>query len=158
MVLRPTTGTCSIAIACQHAQHQLILPEQNAQEASQLPNFEVFICTTFKDVCDHLNQTVILPQYVSKNHFDLINCKFDLADVKGQLRPRRALEIAAAGGHSLLFREAHRVHRKNLIGFTAFGAPKYARKFGSCQYYSIASAKHDFGQRLREHRIILHRL
>jgi hypothetical protein len=30
--------------------------------------------------------------------------KFDLADVKGQLRPRRALEIAAAGGHSLLFK------------------------------------------------------
>lgn len=46
--LRPTTGTLSIAIACQHAQHQLILPEQNAQEASQLPNFKVFCRTTFK--------------------------------------------------------------------------------------------------------------
>ena len=30
--------------------------------------------------------------------------QFGLADVKGQLRPRRALEIAAAGGHSLLFK------------------------------------------------------
>ncbi len=37
--LRPTTGTLSIAIACQQAQHRLVLPEQNAQEAAQLPDF-----------------------------------------------------------------------------------------------------------------------
>ena len=40
--LRPITGTLSIAIACQQAKHKLILPAQNAQEASQLPLFEAF--------------------------------------------------------------------------------------------------------------------
>jgi predicted ATPase with chaperone activity len=47
--------------------------------------------------------------------------QFDLADVKGQLRPRRALEIAAAGGHSLLLK-VHLVQVKHywLLGYLLF--------------------------------------
>ena len=147
--LRPTTGTLSIAIACQHAQHQLILPEQNAQEASQLPNFEVFAAQHLKDVCNHLNQTAVLPQYASKNHFDLSNCKFDLADVKGQLRPRRALEIAAAGGHSLLFRGPPGTGKTLLASRLSGILPplNMQENLEVASIYSIASAKHDFGQR-----------
>ena len=147
--LRPTTGTLSIAIACQHAQHQLILPEQNAQEASQLPNFEVFAAQHLKDVCDHLNQTVILPQYVSKNHFDLSNCKFDLADVKGQLRPRRALEIAAAGGHSLLFRGPPGTGKTLLASRLSGILPplNMQENLEVASIYSVAHLPHSFGQR-----------
>lgn len=147
--LRPTTGTLSIAIACQHAQHQLILPEQNAQEASQLPNFKVFAAQHLKDVCNHLNQTAVLPQYASKNHFDLSNCKFDLVDVKGQLRPRRALEIAAAGGHSLLFRGPPGTGKTLLASRLSGILPplNMQENLEVASIYSIASAKHDFGQR-----------
>ncbi|PWF33286.1 magnesium chelatase, partial [Yersinia pestis] len=102
--LRPVSGTLSIAIACQSDQHQLILPGPNAQEACQLPDFKVFAANHLKEVCEHLSQAQRLPQIeaspLNTDHF----YKFDLADVKGQLRPRRGLEIAAAGGHSLLFR------------------------------------------------------
>lgn len=102
--LRPTTGTLSIAIACQQAQHKLILPEQNAFEAAQLPHFEVYAAKHLKEVCEHLSQNQPLsPVHVQADSY-LQAYKFDLADVKGQLRPRRGLEIAAAGGHSLLFR------------------------------------------------------
>ena len=44
--LRPVTGILSIAIACQQAQHQLILPSPNAQEASQL-RFSGICCQSF---------------------------------------------------------------------------------------------------------------
>ncbi len=64
-------------------------------EASQLPNFQVFAAQHLKQVCEHLSQnhaypTVINPQHINSLHS---HYKFDLADVKGQLRPRRALEL-----------------------------------------------------------------
>lgn len=102
--LRPTSGTLSIAIACQQAQHELILPQENAQEACQLPDFRVFAAGHLKEVAEHLSQSVPLPQLEAQPKKEPLYSPLDLADVKGQLRPRRALEIAAAGGHSLLFR------------------------------------------------------
>ena len=47
--LRPITGILSIAIACQQSGHQLILPEQNAPDASQLPQFGVTAAHHLKD-------------------------------------------------------------------------------------------------------------
>ena len=58
--LRPVTGILSIAIACQQAQHQLILPSPNAQEASQLPDFQVFAANHLQEVCAHLAQAETL--------------------------------------------------------------------------------------------------
>jgi len=66
--LRSVTGLLSIAIACQQAGHQLILPEQNAQEASQLPNFKVFAAQHLRDVCAHLSHhTPITPYHAGSN-------------------------------------------------------------------------------------------
>ena len=147
--LRPTTGTLSIAIACQQAKHQLILPEQNAQEASQLPNFEVFAATHLKDVCDHLNQITPLLQFNAVKPASFSSYQFDLADVKGQLRPRRALEIAAAGGHSLLFRGPPGTGKTLLASRLSSILPplNLQENLEVASIYSIASAKHEFGHR-----------
>ena len=61
--LRPVTGILSIAIACQQAQHQLILPSPNAQEASQLPDFQVFAANHLQEVCAHLAQAETLTPF-----------------------------------------------------------------------------------------------
>lgn len=102
--LRPVSGALSIAMACQRDQHRLMLSQQNAAEAAQLPRIEVFAATHLKQVCEHfLKQQLIQP--MSTQHIQhRQDYPLDLADIKGQLRPRRALEIAAAGGHSILFR------------------------------------------------------
>lgn len=147
--LRPVTGILSIAIACQHDQHQLMLPGPNAQEACQLPDFKVFAANHLKEVCEHLAQTQCLAEIqtipVDTNHF----YKCDLADVKGQLRPRRALEIAAAGGHSLLFRGPPGTGKTLLASRLASILPplKTQENLEVASIYSVANANHPFGQR-----------
>ena len=147
--LRPITGTLSIAIACQQAKHKLILPAQNAQEASQLPLFEAFSAEHLKQVCDHLNNIHPLTAFENKQDFHINKSKYDLSDVKGQLRPRRALEIAAAGGHSLLFKGPPGTGKTLLASRLSSILPPLTTQeyLEVASIYSVANAAHDFGQR-----------
>lgn len=147
--LRPITGTLSIAIACQQSQHELILPKENAQEACQLPDFRVFAAAHLKEVCDHLNRLAPLVQMQARPQVNHSDSRFDLADVKGQLRPRRALEIAAAGGHSLLFRGPPGTGKTLLASRLASILPPLntEENLEVASIYSIANNSHAFGQR-----------
>ena len=147
--LRPITGILSIAIACQQLGHQLILPEQNAQQASQLPHFEVFAAQHLKDVCDHLSNQQPLQQYQASQTAVPDQYRFDLADVKGQLRPRRALEIAAAGGHSLLFKGPPGTGKTLLASRLASILPPLdsQENLEVASIYSVSNTSHPFGQR-----------
>lgn len=94
------------------APRKLIVPANNGQEASRVAGVTVYAAATLKAVCEHLRAEHD-PRAQSKEHLlatvkakvmpVTANYKVDLADVKGQHHARRALEIAAAGGHSLLF-------------------------------------------------------
>lgn len=147
--LRPITGILSIAIACQQSGHQLILPEQNAQQASQLTNFEVFAAKHLKDVCDHLSNQQPIQPYQASHSAAPDQYKFDLADVKGQLRPRRALEIAAAGGHSLLFKGPPGTGKTLLASRLASILPPLDTQgnLEVASIYSVSNTSHPFGQR-----------
>ncbi|WP_201577909.1 YifB family Mg chelatase-like AAA ATPase, partial [Psychrobacter immobilis] len=89
---------------------QLIVPLDNGAEASRVEGVEILAADSLKAVCDHLQsltnpnatyeRLAIVPPAAIEKH---TGYKVDLADVKGQHHARRALEIAAAGGHSLLF-------------------------------------------------------
>ena len=147
--LRSVTGILSIAIACQQSGHQLILPKQNAQEASQLPQFEVFAAQHLKDVCEHLSKQQPIPQYQVQIPIAVDQYQCDLADVKGQLRPRRALEIAAAGGHSLLFKGPPGTGKTLLASRLASILPplNMQENLEVARIYSVANTVHTFGQR-----------
>lgn len=147
--LRPTTGTLTIAMACQHAQHRLMLPKENAAEAAQLPDIEVFAASHLKQVCEHFTETQKIAATENISSILQQHYKFDLADVKGQIRPRRALEIAAAGGHSILFKGPPGTGKTLLASRLPSILPplNHQENLAVASIYSIANLQHHFGQR-----------
>ncbi|ENX16896.1 Mg chelatase-like protein [Acinetobacter sp. CIP 64.2] len=147
--LRPISGALTIAMACQQAQHRLLLPAENLDEANQLPEFEVYAAKHLQEVCAHFlgnPQIQAAPQRINTTSSTY---QFDLADVKGQLRPRRALEIAAAGGHSLLFKGPPGTGKTLLASrLPSILPPLNTREnLEVASIYSVANAPHHFGQR-----------
>lgn len=103
--LRPVKGVISFALACKEKGFsELILPKQNAVEASLIKGIKVIGTENLKETIDYLEgRKEILPQQTDiKSFSQKPNYPIDLGYIKGQESSKRALEIAAAGGHNLL--------------------------------------------------------
>jgi len=99
--LRPIRGALAMALSAARSRRAFILPEVNALEAALVEEAMVYPARCLLDVCAHLTQRAPLercstrPAPNGRHHPDL-------QEVKGQAHAKRALEIAAAGGHSLI--------------------------------------------------------
>lgn len=99
--LRPIRGVLPIALACQESGRQLIAPRKNAPEATLAENLTVLSADTLLSVVEHLHHQRQLD--IEKKIQPKINpFQHDLLEIRGQPQAKRALEVAAAGGHSLL--------------------------------------------------------
>ena len=147
--LRAVSSTLSIALACQKAHHKLLLPTDNAHEAAQLQQLDVYAASSLQQVCQHfLEQQPIQVTHPSQNLATSPQL-LDLADIKGQLRPRRALEIAAAGGHSILFRGPPGTGKTLLASRLPGILPALDQEdsLTVASIYSVANQSYQFGQR-----------
>ena len=102
--LRPVTGVLPMALAAvQNGVKELFLPAENAAEAAVAEGLTVYPARSAQDVVLHLcGATPLTPATPEGYDEDGIWLGPDMADVRGQSEARRAMEIAAAGGHNLI--------------------------------------------------------
>jgi len=101
--LRSIPGILPIAIATKSVEKTLVIPQSNAPEASLINDVTILPAASLIEVCEHLSGTQYLSP-LAKNTLILEPppITLDLLEVQGQHFAKRALKLAAAGGHSLL--------------------------------------------------------
>ncbi|MFW2177535.1 MULTISPECIES: YifB family Mg chelatase-like AAA ATPase [unclassified Moraxella] len=147
--LRPIAGALAVSRALKSDQRTLIVPKDNASEAVKVEGVNVLQADNLKAVCQHLQGEQALDFAITKAQYRTQGYTVDLADVKGQHQARRALEIAAAGGHSLLFCGSPGTGKTLMASRLPTILPPLTdnEALEVASIYSIANTDYDYGTR-----------
>jgi len=101
--LRPIHGALAMTHSAAQSGRSFVLPQHNAAEAALVKQAKIYAAQSLLQICSHLTGDQPLPVYRNPpDQQNIIPDYPDMEEVKGQTQAKRALEIAAAGNHSLL--------------------------------------------------------
>lgn len=118
--LRGVSAVIPAVLAAHRDEHLLIIATANADEASLAGHIGVFTATCLREICSYLSQGTPLAELPPRPEILASQHDVDWSDIKGQFHAKKAMEIAACGGHSIL-----------LSGAPGSGKTMLARRFNT---------------------------